>query len=94
MTELVVEDDQEPSQSLDQQEDQSKMEPAIVNSYPNVLESIPDISHEQVDGALRREAYSWPRLVFPPLKRSKHVILDSCTAEGKITHSSYVRLRD
>ncbi|KAI0756542.1 mitochondrial small ribosomal subunit Rsm22-domain-containing protein [Daedaleopsis nitida] len=33
---------------------------------------------------LRQEAYSWPRLVFPPLKRSGHMILDGCTAEGQI----------
>lgn len=32
--------------------------------------------------ALRQESYSWPRLVFPPLKKSGHIILDSCTAEG------------
>ncbi|PCH34122.1 Rsm22-domain-containing protein [Wolfiporia cocos MD-104 SS10] len=39
---------------------------------------------ERLDAALRLEAYSWPRLVFPPLKRSGHVIIDGCTAEGKI----------
>ncbi|KAJ3797863.1 mitochondrial small ribosomal subunit Rsm22-domain-containing protein [Lentinula aff. detonsa] len=33
---------------------------------------------------LRQEAYSWPRLVFPPLKKSGHIILDACTPEGKI----------
>jgi len=33
---------------------------------------------------LRLEAFGWPRLVFPPMKRSGHVILDSCTAEGKV----------
>lgn len=32
--------------------------------------------------ALRLEAYHWPRLIFPPLKRSGHIILDSCTTEG------------
>lgn len=33
---------------------------------------------------LREEAYYWPRLIVPPLKKSGHVILDSCTPEGKI----------
>jgi len=33
---------------------------------------------------LRQEAYSWPRLIFPPLKKSGHIILDACTPEGKI----------
>lgn len=38
--------------------------------------------HLDVETALRLEAYTWPRLVFPPLKRNGHVILDGCTAEG------------
>ncbi|GLB35731.1 putative mitochondrial small ribosomal subunit Rsm22 [Lyophyllum shimeji] len=38
----------------------------------------------ELEEALRLESYSWPRLVFPPLKKSGHIILDSCTAEGKI----------
>ncbi|KAG7099840.1 hypothetical protein E1B28_001648 [Marasmius oreades] len=39
---------------------------------------------KELDAAFRQESYYWPRLVFPPLKRSGHIILDSCTAEGKI----------
>jgi len=39
---------------------------------------------QELEAALRQESFSWPRLVFPPLKRSGHVILDGCTAEGKI----------
>ncbi|THH19690.1 hypothetical protein EW146_g1524 [Bondarzewia mesenterica] len=39
---------------------------------------------ENLDDALRLEAYHWPRLVFPPMKRSGHIILDCCTPEGKI----------
>ncbi|RDB29432.1 Rsm22-cox11 tandem protein 2, mitochondrial [Hypsizygus marmoreus] len=49
----------------------------------NELEGDPK-SHAELQEALRQEAFSWPRLVFPPLKKSGHVILDSCTAEGKI----------
>ncbi|KAJ7508658.1 Rsm22-domain-containing protein [Mycena galericulata] len=37
-----------------------------------------------LDAALRLEAYNWPRLIFPPLKKSGHVILDGCTPDGKI----------
>ncbi|KAF7347457.1 3-methyl-2-oxobutanoate hydroxymethyltransferase [Mycena venus] len=37
-----------------------------------------------LNAALRLEAYHWPRLVFPPLKKSGHIILDGCTPEGKI----------
>ncbi|KAI0361117.1 Rsm22-domain-containing protein [Trametes cingulata] len=42
------------------------------------------LSPSDLTAALRHEAYSWPRLVFPPLKRSGHIILDGCTAEGQI----------
>ncbi|OSD06141.1 Rsm22-domain-containing protein [Trametes coccinea BRFM310] len=42
------------------------------------------LTTSELDAALRHEAYSWPRLVFPPLKRSGHIILDGCTAEGQI----------
>jgi hypothetical protein len=34
---------------------------------------------------LRHEAYGWPRLIFPPLKRCGHVIIDGCTAEGELS---------
>jgi hypothetical protein len=33
--------------------------------------------------SLRREAYSWPRLVAPPIKRSGHVVMDVCSANGQ-----------
>jgi hypothetical protein len=45
--------------------------------------SVEPESPENFEEALRLESFSWPRLVFPPLKRSGHIILDSCTAEGK-----------
>ncbi len=31
---------------------------------------------------LREEAYHWPRLVAPPLKRSGHVVMDACCSNG------------
>ncbi|KAG9313997.1 mitochondrial small ribosomal subunit Rsm22-domain-containing protein [Chiua virens] len=41
-------------------------------------------SPSYLEEALRNEAYGWPRLVFPPLKKSGHIIIDACTREGKI----------
>jgi ribosomal protein RSM22 (predicted rRNA methylase) len=41
-----------------------------------------DQTENEIHEAIRLEAYDWPRLVFPPLKRSGHIILDGCTAEG------------
>lgn len=46
-------------------------------SAPEEFESPSDLEE-----ALRSEAYGWPRLVFPPLKKSGHIILDACTREG------------
>lgn len=44
-----------------------------------------DIAQSETGDDIRLEAYNWPRLVFPPLKRSGHVILDGCTAEGNVS---------
>ncbi|KAF5312896.1 hypothetical protein D9619_002736 [Psilocybe cf. subviscida] len=52
---------------------------------PSVLEyEGSTLNDEEMQAQLRKEAYQWPRLVFTPLKKSGHIILDSCTAEGKI----------
>lgn len=37
----------------------------------------------KITSALRQEAYGWPRLVFPPIKRSGHIILDVCHPQGR-----------
>ena len=39
--------------------------------------------------SLRNESYSWPRVIYPPLKRSGHIILDACTEDGE----SYFSIR-
>jgi hypothetical protein len=57
--------------------------PAAAGSIDVADEDGEPLSHEELDAALRLEAFGWPRLVFPPLKKSGHVILDSCTAEGE-----------
>lgn len=46
-------------------------------------QGIPE-SLANIEGSLREHAYHWPRLVFPPLKRSGHIILDSCTPSGRV----------
>lgn len=46
----------------------------------NTLEEVESPSN--LEEALRSEAYGWPRLVFPPLKKSGHIIIDACTREG------------
>ncbi|KAL1918816.1 uncharacterized protein VTP21DRAFT_2838 [Calcarisporiella thermophila] len=33
---------------------------------------------------MQTSSYSWPRLVFPPLKRNKHVVMDTCSQSGNI----------
>ena len=49
------------------------------------VDIVPAEDSEEVEAALRNEAFHWPRLVFPPLKKSGHIILDACTAEGLFT---------
>ena len=60
-----------------QEEDIQATEPAM--EQRDALDS-----PENIEGSLRKYAYHWPRLVFPPLKRSGHIILDSCTPSGRL----------
>lgn len=55
------------------------------NIVPSDAHDASELSGAELSAALRHEAYSWPRLVFPPIKRSGHIILDGCTADGEFT---------
>ncbi|GAW06584.1 Rsm22-domain-containing protein [Lentinula edodes] len=75
-------------------ESQTIMKELRLHDENNVGEMPPDAPHAvelsnplrvpldyELQTELRKEAYSWPRLVFPPLKKSGHIILDACTPE-------------
>lgn len=51
----------------------------VANANPLQLPLDADMEAE-----LRQEAYSWPRIIFPPLKKSGHIILDACTPAGTV----------
>lgn len=53
--------------------------PAESLDDPAVLESI------------RAQAYSWPRLVAPPMKRSGHVVMDVCGPSGQLERRRYAK---
>ncbi|KAH6916649.1 3-methyl-2-oxobutanoate hydroxymethyltransferase [Coprinopsis sp. MPI-PUGE-AT-0042] len=59
-----------------------KAAPVPEEASAEVAEVEPPAS--ELEETLRQEAYHWPRLVVPPMKKSGHIILDSCTSEGKI----------
>jgi hypothetical protein len=81
-------------------EDGDGIEMILENSEPpeeadpelDIPEKDGQISTEELTAHLRSEAYHWPKAIFPPLKRSKHIILDSCTAEGKTVLNSSLSL--
>ncbi|KAG6380818.1 mitochondrial small ribosomal subunit Rsm22-domain-containing protein [Boletus reticuloceps] len=58
--------------------DRTKAEPRLESPFDEFD------SPSELKEVLRSEAYGWPRLVFPPLKKSGHIIIDACTREGKI----------
>ncbi|KAJ2759303.1 37S ribosomal protein S22, partial [Coemansia nantahalensis] len=52
----------------------------------------------QRDGSFRKtreelalEAYAWPRIIMPPMKRKGHVVTDVCTAAGQIERWTFTR---
>lgn len=86
ITELVVEEvsasitsDGQHTSNEDPHADFSE-EPDRLPEEDTAPETLP--AREKIDVSLRQEAYSWSRLIFPPLKNGGHNILDGCTAEG------------
>ena len=63
-------------------------EDATPTAVTNVVEEVglppTNMDESALEGQLRQEAYQWPRLIFPPLKKSGHIILDACTNEGML----------
>ena len=60
-------------------------------THTNVTqEEVSSVNEEQMVQSLREEAYNWPRLVAPPMKRSGHVVMDVC-AENGVYHLSCPR---
>lgn len=45
------------------------------------ISDAPPRAHEDI----RAESYYWPRILQTPLKRSGHVVLETCTKEGEHT---------
>ena len=82
MAELVVDDENaspmDPGESVQGPQATSEAE----GSTENTIAEQRSLSADKLEAALRLEAYNWPRLVFPPLKRSGHIILDGCTEDG------------
>ena len=76
MTHLSLASDQHDATELLYEESSHEAEFSEASSADHELAS------SEVASALRREAYSWPRLIFPPIKRSGHIILDVCHPQG------------
>lgn len=58
------------------------------SAQPSQTETLEDpdpdygLSPSEIQARLRLEAYQWPRLIFSPMKKGGHEILDACTSEG------------
>lgn len=74
MRELQIHDERSPEDSCiqDPEQEHSTVSTQLGQKY----------DEEEIREAIRLEAFQWPRLVFPPLKRSGHIIIDGCTAQG------------
>ena len=56
---------------------------------PTVSSKIPNTSIEphghgpaEMENLIKAEAFHWPRLISPPLKKSGHVVMDVCSPSG------------
>lgn len=58
-----------------------EMEPGMEKYFEGVL---PPVNSDGLEESLRKEAYSWPRMVAPPMKRKGHVTMDTCCPDGEL----------
>ncbi|KAI0257273.1 mitochondrial small ribosomal subunit Rsm22-domain-containing protein [Lactifluus subvellereus] len=60
------------------------LEPTVASTSPEETVEPHGRNLAEIDSLLKAEASHWPRLVFPPLKKSGHVVMDVCAPSGKI----------
>ncbi|OXG74970.1 3-methyl-2-oxobutanoate hydroxymethyltransferase [Cryptococcus neoformans Gb118] len=65
-----------------------EMEPGMEKYFEGVL---PSVNSDGLEESLRKEAYSWPRMVAPPMKRKGHVTMDTCCPDGNIQRLTYTK---
>ena len=54
----------------------------VVSTQPEKMMGSHDRDPEEIEHLMKAEAFHWPRLVLPPLKKSGHVIMDVCGPSG------------
>lgn len=54
----------------------------------------PSFSPSSDSKSLPYESLAWPRLIAPPMKRSKHVIMDWCASSGRLERGNITKGKD
>jgi hypothetical protein len=67
---------------LDDGKPRAPPEPAVASTSPEETIEPHGRNPAEIDSLLKTEAFHWPRLVFPPIKRSGHVVMDVCAPSG------------
>ncbi|WVO16516.1 3-methyl-2-oxobutanoate hydroxymethyltransferase [Cryptococcus depauperatus] len=60
-------------------------------SDSSLEEALLQVDKKVLENSLKREAYSWPRLVAPPMKRKGHVTMDACCSDGNIQRITFAK---
>lgn len=90
MAVLQLHEDYKATQAATEAVEEAQEHEEVISEEPAASEYL----EEKVESSLRQEAYHWPRLVFPSLKRSGHIILDACTPEGNVATSLAMYVRE
>ncbi|KAF8711656.1 Mitochondrial small ribosomal subunit Rsm22, partial [Rhizoctonia solani] len=61
------------------------------NDLGQTQEPIEPVEQNSEEEVLRGAIGTWPRIIYPPMKRSGHVIMDTCTNEGSIARITIPR---
>ncbi|KAJ2786924.1 37S ribosomal protein S22 [Coemansia interrupta] len=64
---------------------------SLAEAQANPEKYLPDGLLRKTKERLAEEAYGWPRIVLPPIKRKGHVLVDMCTTEGTVERWVYTK---
>ena len=81
---LQLEEAKHPPVELELDEGNLQTPPTttVASTLPDKMMEPHDLSLVEMENLMKAEAFHWPRIITPPLKKSGHIIMDVCSPSG------------
>lgn len=67
---------------LDDRDTQASPPHVVASTHSEKATESPCYEPAELEDLMKAEAFHWPRLVLPPLKKSGHIVMDVCSPSG------------